>query len=173
MEGGKGKLLSQQEHIWHTPAALWVRSLLAQVGKELGIGAEAAARGDLVIYLCGYKQNFCGGTCAAWQQVQGESWHWLTVAAHKNRKPTIFMIGGGFPKGDKRGYSPSRLWKAATRSIKGKSCTSSHTILEKAHYSGILDVCMHASQSWVIMERIQSLLQTIQAAALSSLLTSK
>lgn len=75
MEGGKRKLLPHQKHIWHTPApaALWVRSLLAQVGRELGIGAEAAARGDWVIYLCGYKQNFCGATCAAWQQVQGES----------------------------------------------------------------------------------------------------
>lgn len=154
VEGGQGRLLHQQEHIWHTPApaALWVRSLLAQVGRELGIGAEAAAGGDLVIYLCEAvaTNSFCGATCAAWQQVQGESWRLLTMAARKTRNPTIFMIGG-FPKGDKRGYSPSRLWKAATGAIKGKSCTSSHTILEKTHYSGTLDGCMHASQSWVIM----------------------
>lgn len=92
MEGGKRKILPHQEHIWHTaaPAALWMRSLLAQVGRELPIDAEAAARGDLVIYLCGYKQNFVephvqpGSRCrvkadvySLWQHTKTESPQYL------------------------------------------------------------------------------------------------
>lgn len=42
-------------HIWYTQtsaAALWVMSLLAQMGKELRIGAEASGGGDSAIDLC-------------------------------------------------------------------------------------------------------------------------